>query len=410
MTVVRKSAFTASALAAGVAALLGATACGSSSPASSTGSSTSPVTVEMISQVTGSNFGSPETVTTAHAVVKVLNTEGGLGGHHINIITCDDKGDPTTAGNCAREAGSSHAVAVVEGVTVNGAVEDPIFQAEKIPALVSAVVPQDESNPYAYPTDGGGIALWGGSGALLVKSGCTKVAVVYDDSNPDGRTAVAAVSAGVTTAGNPAAKVVTSVGVSESSTDLNAAISQALGANPDCIAATLTPTLNVAAIKAVSASAKPNMPIAMIGPGLPLAVADQVGSIAKNVLIDSAQYLPGDPRCATYTSLMQTSHISPSSFSESVYVDLNILHEALAKHTGPLTASDVKAALDSTTGLHVECLPGPVQFHTPFSIPAYARVTDRSVAGYSFNGTSFVGLTGDRAVLNLTGALEKVAG
>src|SRR5665213_3046403 len=60
----------------------------------------STVNVEMDSQITGSSFGSPETVATAKTVVKRINATGGLGGHPIKLTTCNDKEDPTDAGNC----------------------------------------------------------------------------------------------------------------------------------------------------------------------------------------------------------------------------------------------------------------------------------------------------------------------
>jgi len=386
-------------------------ACGSSgnssSGASSPTGSKAPVTVEMISQITASNFGSPETVPISKAVVAQINGQGGLGGHPIHLITCDDKGNPTTAGNCARTAAQSHAVAVVEGISLMGATIDPTLQAAKIPLIVSPTVPDDYDSPIAYPKDGGTLALWSGVGVLAAKSGCKQIGEIYDSTNAVGASGPAMVKAGAAAAGG--GTVVAAVGASESSVNLTPTIQSLLSKHVDCLAMTLTPALQVAALKAVAQSPNPNIPVIVDAPALPLQIAQQLGSAAKHVLVDTVQYLPGDPRAATFTALAKKSGAADSQFAENAYVGFLMLQQALKGHSGGLSAADVMSALNSSSALRVPVVPGTFDFTKPFPAKAYSRLSNLTLAGYSFNGKNFVALTGDRGALDTAQAANAFA-
>ena len=379
----------------------------SSSAASSPAGSKTPVTVEMISQITAANFGSPETVPISKAVVAQINTQGGLGGHPIHLITCNDKGDPTTAGNCARTAAQSHAVAVVEGISLEGATIAPTLQAAKIPLITSPTVPDDYDNPISYPKDGGTLALWSGVGMLAARSGCKQIGELYDSSNPVGASGPPMVKAGVAAGGR--GTVVANVGASESSVNLTPTIQSLLSKHVDCLATTLTPALEVGALKAIAQSPKPTIPVIADASALPLQVAQQVGSAAKHVLLDAFQYLPGDPRAVAFTSLAKRSGATDSQFAENAYVGFLMLQQALKGHSGALSAAGVITALNSSSALRVPVVPGTFDFTKPFPAKAYSRLSNLTMAGYSFTGKNFVALKGDRGLIDTAQAASAFA-
>jgi branched-chain amino acid transport system substrate-binding protein len=370
--------------------------CSSSGGTSSNGShsgSKSPVTVEMISQITASNFQSPETVPAAKAVAAAINADGGLGGHPINLVTCDDKNDPTTAGNCARLAAQDGAVAVVEGVSEQGNVLDPILQAEKIPFIMSPNAPDDSSSSYSFPTDGGILALWGGEGQLLAESGCKKVAALYDSSTPSGTLGANYIKTGAETGG---AQFAAAIGVSETSPDLRAAITTGEDDGADCFGTAMTETQSVAAIQALSQSAHPDLTFGDTVDGLSLAESTQLGAIAKHVILDNASYVAGTPQAAAFTAMMKKAGAAPTSFAEQVYIGFYVLQQALKDKTGTaVTAATVKAALDDSSDLSIPTKATSLSFNSPLPYTDYSRLMNDVELGYGFNGVNaYVALPG----------------
>ena len=370
-------------------------------------SNNSPVTVSVISQETNPAFSAPESAGAAAATVKSINEQGGLGGHPVKLITCDDKGDATTGANCARTAVQDNAVAVVEGISLEGATILPVLNASKIPAILSPVVPADFTNTDAYLKDGGTVALWSSLGIILAKSGCQKIAVLYDSVNPGSTPAPAEVTAALQTLGG-SAKVVASIGVPESSPNLTAAIGEVTSAGADCMAWALTPTQGVAAYQAVKQSSDPSIKIAVIGPDFPNAVAQQLGSLAKNTLVTNFQYLPGSRQAADFVSVMNKGGEKiQSSYAQNVYIGFKILQSALKGHSGPLTAATVTKALNSDSSISAPSLPTAIQFHKFASDTTFHRISNFSIVGYQFNGSTFVALTGPRGVMNTEKAVAK---
>jgi len=365
----------------------------------------SAVTVMMLSQITNPAFSSPETVGAAKAVVANINAANGLGGHRIKLVTCDDKGDATTAGNCARTAVADKAVAVVDGISVNGATILPILNAGRIPYLESPSVPTDASNPDGFPINGGTSAYYGGDGELLALSGCTKAAVLYDSTNPVGVQGGDQTQAGVEAEGGT---VVASIGVPETATSLTATVAQVDASGATCIGADLVPQILISLLTAIAQSTDPTITVSTIGPAFPAQVADAVGAAAAHVLIVNFPFLPTAPQSAAFVSVMKKGHVTNlSSFAQNVFVGFKMLQSALSHHKGPLTGVIVRKTLDSETNLHVSTVPTPYDFAKPFPTPAYSRLVNLYMVGYSFNGTNFVPLTGKESLINATPALKK---
>lgn len=398
-------------MAAWAVSILSVAACSSSGGNSSaedsgtTSGGHTPVTVTMISQITASNFQAPETVGAAKAVVASINADGGLGGHPIKLIICNDKEDPTTAGNCARSAAQASSVAVVEGISLQGTTILPVLQAAQIPAVLSPTVPADFSNPYSFPKDGGTVALYGGEGVLLAEHGCKKVAVLYDSTNPVGPQGGLQVKDGVLATGG-GATVSAFIGVPETTTDLTPVIDQADSSGADCIGNAMTITQTTAALQAVAQSAKPHITFGAIGPAFPPPVASQLGNLAKYVILDNPEYLPSDPRAEPFTSVMTAGGVTnQSAFAANVYVGFKLLQAALKGHTGPLTAADVKTALQAAP-LSVPTVPGTFDFSHPYPNASFARITNLDTITYQFNGKTFIPLSGAIGQINAKPALD----
>jgi ABC-type branched-subunit amino acid transport system substrate-binding protein len=397
---------------AGASLLAACSSSSSSSTAASGGSATAttssstPVTVYVISQDTGSDFSSPDVPPVATNTVAQINASGGLAGHQIHLVVCNDNATPTTAANCARGAVAAHAVAVVEGISLEGGTIDPILQAAGIPVIASPVAPADYADPDAFLKDGGTITLWGAEGELLAKTGCRKIGILYDNSNASGATGPGIVKAGVEASG--LATVVASEGVPEESPDLQPLVTTLEQAGADCIASTLTPDQQVDAIRAVNQSAKPNIRLGAIGPSLPVALASQLGQAAKGTLITNVMYLPGDPKAAGF-NVVSKGVANVSGFSENAYEGLEILKAATQGMTGSLTAATMLHALQTASNLVVPTAPHALNFTDPTTIAGYSREMNLYAIGYEWSGTSFVSLPAGEAIVNTAAAFDRYA-
>jgi ABC-type branched-subunit amino acid transport system substrate-binding protein len=364
------------------------------------------VTVYVISQDTGSDFSSPDVPPVATNTVAQINSSGGLAGHQIHLVVCNDNATPTTAANCARGAVAAHSVAVVEGISLEGGTIDPILQAAGIPVIASPVSPADYADPDAFLKDGGTITLWGAEGELLAQGGCHKIGILYDNSNASGATGPGIVKAGIETTG--LATVVGSEGVPEESPDLQPLVTTLEQAGAQCIASTLTPDQQVDAIRAVHQSAKPDIRLGAIGPSLPVALASQLGQVAKGTLITNVMYLPGDPKAAGFNTISK-GVANVSGFSENAYEGLEILKVATQGLSGSLTAASMLHALQTASDLVVPTAPHALNFTDPSNITGYSREMNLYAVGYDWNGTSFVPLPGSTGVVNTAAAFAHYA-
>jgi ABC-type branched-subunit amino acid transport system substrate-binding protein len=382
------------------------TAASGSTTGSATTSSSAPVTVYVISQDTGIDFSSPDVPPVATNTVAQINSSGGLAGHQIHLVVCNDNATPTTAANCARGAVAAHAIAVVEGISLEGGTIDPILQAAGIPVIASPVAPADYADPDAFLKDGGTITLWGAEGELLAEGGCHKVGILYDNSNASGATGPGIVKAGVEASG--VATVVASEGVPEESPDLAPLVTTLEQAGAQCIASTLTPDQQVDAIRAVKQSADPNIKLGAIGPSLPDALASQLGQAAKGTLITNVMYLPGDPRAAGFNAISK-GVANVSGFSENAYEGLEILKAAAQGISGSLTAAIMLHALETASNLVVPTAPHALNFTDPSTVTGYSREMNLYAVGYTWNGTAFVPLPTNGGVVNSAAAFSRYA-
>src|SRR6478735_2989636 len=106
------------------------TACGGSSDGSSGSDSTIKVMTwaPLKSQLT--NY--PAIAEAAKAYGKYINAKGGINGHKVQVLICDEGGDPTKATDCARQAIQEHVAAVVGSFGYTGDATIPLLKGANI--------------------------------------------------------------------------------------------------------------------------------------------------------------------------------------------------------------------------------------------------------------------------------------
>jgi ABC-type branched-subunit amino acid transport system substrate-binding protein len=119
----------------------------------------------------------PEIVAGAEAAAMAINKQGGIAGHQISIIGCNDQFNAQQAAVCARTAVSDGVVAVIGDRTTFGSVVDPILQKAGIPSVAPLPEEDDYTSPISFPLIAGAGGGFVGDVMALAKEGRTKIGI-----------------------------------------------------------------------------------------------------------------------------------------------------------------------------------------------------------------------------------------
>ncbi|MFR9673619.1 ABC transporter substrate-binding protein [Streptomyces sp. TR06-5] len=119
----------------------------------------------------------------AEAFGRWVNAGGGVDGHRLEVLTCDEHNTAAGATACAERAVDEGVVAVVGSYSRFGRAFIAPLESADIPYIGGFGVTEDEFNsPLSYPVHGGLAALAAGSGRQLAAAGCTDVTLVRPDT------------------------------------------------------------------------------------------------------------------------------------------------------------------------------------------------------------------------------------
>ncbi|MFD7707690.1 ABC transporter substrate-binding protein [Streptomyces sp. NPDC059785] len=173
------------------AALLAAcalTACASSAvgcgvvPGVTGGSGDDPITVMTWAPDNTAATNKPGMPAMAQAYARWVNAKGGINGHELKVLTCNDHNNSQDAAKCARRAVNENVVAVVGSYSQYGSSFLTPLQASGIPYIGGYGLTDDEfKSPLSYPVNGGQPALLAGLGEELAKN-CGGVSLVRPDT------------------------------------------------------------------------------------------------------------------------------------------------------------------------------------------------------------------------------------
>lgn len=156
----------------------GSPSSGAASGTAGASASGSPVKIFTIYTANTAAENNPETVAGIQAALIDINHHGGLNGHPLQLISCNDQYTSTQAANCARQAASSGAVAVIADQSAYGTVVDPILESEHIASIGNNVVaPQDYTLSVMHPIYAGNEGYTAGEVVALADEGLTKIGI-----------------------------------------------------------------------------------------------------------------------------------------------------------------------------------------------------------------------------------------
>lgn len=174
----------------------------------------------------------------AQTYARWINGEGGIDGHELRVITCDEQDTSIGAGNCARRAVKEKAVAVLGSYSRHGRASMTPLEFAGIPYIGGYGASEEEFRSYmSYPVTGGQSALLAGNAKQLAAT-CDQVSLVRPDTL-GGDSQAWLLNTGLTEAHRPAP---VDVQAAEGTTSYDEAAGRALagaGSDGGCVTAVL---------------------------------------------------------------------------------------------------------------------------------------------------------------------------
>ena len=141
-----------------------------------------PITVMTWAPVKTAATNKPGVTALAKTYARWVNSEGGINGRDLRVITCNEANDGVRAAACAKRAADEGAVAVVGSYSQHGNAFLPQLESVGLPYLGGYGITEEEFNsPLSYPVNGGEPALLAGSGRQLATE-CEQVSLVRPDT------------------------------------------------------------------------------------------------------------------------------------------------------------------------------------------------------------------------------------
>jgi branched-chain amino acid transport system substrate-binding protein len=383
---------TAKALGLVLVAGLSLAACSSSGQSSTSGATVagSAATGTPVKVVLTSTFSSatatnvyPEVQGAVQAHVDAFNKAGGAHGHPIDLIVCNDQGDANVATDCAQQAVTQKAVAMIGVKDTFGAEIIPVLQAAGIPYVADSYVPTDTQASNAFMLDGSQVT-YPAVAQVLAQSGCKKAAVTAVDT-PGGHIAAP-----------EAQKVIESYGVQVVAVqylpaivpDYSSTVSGLLSKGMDCLEP-LSGSAEVAKFMTALHQSGANVKVFGASAAFTPQVVSQLGPIAEGVKVlsfanhDTPQAKAAAAEIKEYAG--SNAKISDNALLGWAYA--KILLDSMNTITGDITAGSVLHALASLKTVNTGVLP-PINFTINYGFKEYPRYWTYQMFEYTVqNGT-----------------------
>ncbi len=320
-----------------------------------------PIKVMTMAPIDTEVLNTPAILNIAEGAVIGINNAGGINGHEVQLITCNEGFDPNIAADCARDAVDQGVAAVVGGFTINAPNVLPILARADIPWVGPPLVSSNElTDPGAYPVNSG-IMSMAALGKRAVEDGCENIASVATQTGDAASDALAAlVDRGMASAGADAPEVIR---VPQIVSDFSGVAQQLDGA--DCVIISAPPAI-VTGVVAANASLGADVEYYIFGGALTSEVIRPLGGALEGAITTSNFPVASDPAWdeakQTVGDLADDDNGGWTSiFAQNTWVAYQVLASALAEIEG-VTGADATAALDAASAVDTKGLTEPIDF------------------------------------------------
>jgi branched-chain amino acid transport system substrate-binding protein len=337
-----------------------------------------------------------ESVNGAQAAAAAINKAGGINGHPIQIITCNDNLNTADAISCAREAVQQHVIAYVGGNEPLDSAVFPYLQSAGIPWVgPQQNTPAAGQSSYSFPLEGEVDITDSESGKLAVeKGGKTVVIIQLPDAAPSvfGATFVASA---VRNAGGTVARL---IGAPLTTVNWSSYAAQAMNARPDAISCACSPQGTPGLLQALRQAGFTGP---LVEPSTEFLVSGikSLGSAAGKVYLVSSMRDPdvANPGLTQYLDEMKATQPASAlrdQTSELSWLAVHVVADLL-KDQKDLTSATLLKQLQTTSGVRGHGLvPNGVNWSKPGPLAKYPRIPNSDVLLYQWDKGHLVQLAG----------------
>jgi ABC-type branched-subunit amino acid transport system substrate-binding protein len=314
----------------------------------------------------------PEAESAVNAYFAGLNKDGGINGHPVKVISCNDQAVPDEAATCAREAVSDHVVAVISGWhSGDGVSLVPILQSAKIAFIESLpLTPPDYSSPVAFVV-GGSAAAFGGSAIALYKSGCKKIgAFDYDIS------ASTSIVGQMSAALKPLGAKIGTVTLSPTESTFAGTVSLLQSGGFDCMVPVISPAQVIPLMEAITAAGV-HIKWGQFAANFTAAQFKDMGNAGGNGGLVLTEWLGANgttPQMKQLVSEFNANSVPFDEVSVGAWTDAELFALVAKGISGTVTASNFLSAMNAANGIDLGTTPQPYQTQTPIATTVFNRV------------------------------------
>lgn len=351
----------------------------------------SPVTIMVTAPLSSPDFSVPEVASGAQAAAAAVNAAGGISGHPVRIVTCNDQANPNNAAQCAQTAISQHVTAVT-GFFLFGPQIFDATQKAGVPVLDSQPVSaQAGTAANSFPINAGGIAEWYGIGRQVVKNGDKNVAVIQVNTDASTYNATFAKQGVKAQHGTVTGTVTATAGAPDYAPYIHQALARG---NPQSIIYVGTPQdFPKVALAAQQANFKGTL-ATVIGQ-VPPATAKSLASSSLNILVTSNFYVPPATQASAFSGDMAKyePHGTVDVFSEGTWAVVEAIAQAM-KGKPQVDAATLTTALRAAKSLNVGPMLSPIDMANPSPIPENPRLFNPDVIVLKVTGGGYSAVGG----------------
>jgi branched-chain amino acid transport system substrate-binding protein len=336
-----------------------------------------------------------ESANGAQAAAAAINKAGGIDGHPIQIITCNDNLNPADAISCAREAIADHVIAYAGGNEPFDTVVFPYLEKAGIPW----VGPQ-QNNPvtaqssYSFPLEGEFDIAETESGKLAVQKGGKRVVIVQLSDAPPSIFSATFAAAGVKAAGGTVAKL---IGAPLTTVNWDSYAAQAMNAQPDAITCACTPQDTRDLLQSLRQAGFTGP---LVEPSIDFLVSGikSLGAAAGKIYLVSTMQDPdvANPDLTQYLGEMKATQPASAlrdQTSELSWLSVHVITDLLKGQKDQTSATLLKQ-LRATSGINGHSLiPDGVDWSKPGPLAQYPRIPNSDVLLYQWDNGHLVPIT-----------------
>lgn len=376
-----------STIAVAIGASLAVTLTGCAGTDSGGGSDASSVKIMVLGSFTKPPYVLPEIKVAAQAAVNRINADGGVGGHKVELIACDENDNPNGAAACARQAVQDRVAAVVGSFTLYGDQVVPLLEQAHIPDIMdTAISAKEGSSSVSFPVSAAGSAI-SAMAVGLKQQGCDKAAGLA----PDVSSAHAVQQAYVLPIGAKVHIDVKDIYFSPTATDLSPTIAQASSQGISCFLFGSGGQQTVAGIVAINQTGKPAK-VAVNAIALPESLLGQLGSAAGLVSGYSNFYYPSTGKPAAVQLKDDMAAVDPSAPTNDAAINAYAAVLVFAKAAASLKDITGAAVIDSLNkaGTIDVGLFAPTDFSKGGFLPSLPRLSTATFLAYTVQDGKYV--------------------